>query len=60
MRKWMLCFVSALMPLISFAQKDNFGTQFSVEGTTKHHAAIHSSTTTTAAFHIIRRTTVMF
>lgn len=31
----MLCFVSALMPLISFAQKDNFGTQFSVEGTTK-------------------------
>ena len=45
MRKWMLCFMSALMPLVSHAQKDNFGTQFSVEGTTKINSRMNAGLT---------------
>lgn len=35
MRGWILACISGLMPLISFAQKDNFGIQLSAEATTK-------------------------
>ena len=35
MKGWMLVCISALLPLFSHAQKDNFGFQLSAEGTTK-------------------------
>ena len=35
MKKWIFVCISALMPQISHAQKDNFGTLLSVEGITK-------------------------